>query len=291
MLKEYKTIVLKEINSNAILKLNRPNKLNAFNMQMLDDMLDAIERVNKDDNIKSLIITGTGRAFCAGADLSFGEKTFDKNFDTKAQYESDVRRDAGGILNLKIYNCLKPVIVACNGAAVGVGATMQLPADIRIASFNSKYGFVFANRGIVPDGCASWFLPKIIGVSKALELCYSGQLVDGSEALEIGLVNYLVEEENLLEKSFEIADLICSTSAPVSLAMTRHMLWSLSAEDDPEHAHIIESKLIDSRGVSADAKEGVMSFLEKRDAKFMNTISKDLPSDFPWRKSKFSDKN
>ena len=289
MLKEYKTIILEEQNSAGVLKLNRPNKLNAFNMQMLDDMLDAIDQVNKNDNIKSLIITGSGRAFCAGADLSLGEKTFDKSFDTKAKYESDFRRDAGGILSLKIYNSLKPVIAACNGDAVGIGATMQLPADIRIASSKSRFGFVFAKRGIVPDGCASWFLPKIIGIPMALELCYSGKIIDASDALKIGLINYLVDESELMKKAYEMSDLLCDSSAPVSVAMTRHMLWSLSAEEDPEHAHEIESKLIDSRGTSDDAKEGVMSFLEKRKSVFKNKITKDFPDIFPWRKSRFED--
>ena len=291
MLKEYKTIILEEVDSVAILKLNRPKKLNAFNMQMLDDMLDAIDEININDNIKSLVITGEGRAFCAGADLSLGEKTFNKNFDTREEFNSDFRRDAGGILNLKIYNSLKPVIAASNGDAVGVGATMQLPADIRIASKKSRYGFVFAKRGIVPDGCASWFLPKIVGISSALELCYSGKIIDATEAYRIGLVNYLVEDDQLISKAIEISDMFCNSSAPVSMAMTRHMLWSLSADDSPENAHVIESKLIDSRGLSDDAKEGVMSFLEKRRANFKNKISSDLPDDFPWRKSQFKDEN
>ena len=291
MLKEYKTIILEEVDSVAILKLNRPKKLNAFNMQMLDDMLDAIDEINTNDNIKSLVITGEGRAFCAGADLSLGEKTFNKNFDTREEFNSDFRRDAGGILNLKIYNSLKPVIAASNGDAVGVGATMQLPADIRIASKKSRYGFVFAKRGIVPDGCASWFLPKIVGISSALELCYSGKIIDATEANRIGLVNYLVEDDQLISKAIEISDMFCNSSAPVSIAMTRHMLWSLSADDSPENAHVIESKLIDSRGLSDDAKEGVMSFLEKRRANFKNKISSDLPGDFPWRKSQFKDEN
>ena len=290
MLKEYKTIILEEIDSVAILKLNRPEKLNAFNMQMLDDMLDAIDEINTNDNIKSLVITGEGRAFCAGADLSLGEKTFNKNFDTREEFNSDFRRDAGGILNLKIYNSLKPVIAASNGDAVGVGATMQLPADIRIASKKSRYGFVFAKRGIVPDGCASWFLPKIVGIPMALELCYSGKIIDSTEAHRIGLVNYLVEDDNLITKAIEISHMFCNSTAPVSVAMTRHMLWSLSAEDNPEHAHIIESMLINSRGSSDDAKEGVMSFLEKRNANFKNKISSDLPNEFPWRESQFEDK-
>ena len=282
--------MLEEIDSVLILKLNRPEKLNAFNMQMLDDMLDAVDYANTNDNIKSLIITGSGRAFCAGADLSFGEKTFDKSFDTNEKYDSEFMRDAGGILNLKIYNSLKPVIAACNGDAVGIGATMQLPADIRIASKNSRFGFVFAKRGIVPDGCASWFLPKIIGIPMALELCYSGKIINSTEANRIGLVNYLVEEDDLIVKAIKISNMLCDSTAPISVAMTRHMLWSLSAEDNPENAHIIESKLINSRGASDDAKEGVMSFLEKRSANFKNKISSDLPNDFPWRESQFKDK-
>ena len=290
MLKEYSTISLKEIDSVSILELNRPEKLNAFNMQMLDDMLDAIDHINKNDNIKSLVITGSGRAFCAGADLSSGEKTFDKSFNTNEQYKSDFMRDAGGILNLKIYNSLKPVIAACNGDAVGIGATMQLPADVRIASKKSRFGFVFAKRGIVPDGCASWFLPKIVGSPMALELCYSGKIIDSTEAHRIGLANYVVEDDNLIDKAIEISDMFCNSTAPVSVAMTRHMLWSLSAEDNPENAHIIESKLINSRGASDDAKEGVMSFLEKRSANFKNKISTDLPNDFPWRESQFKEK-
>jgi len=290
LLKEYKTICLDETDSIAILKLNRPENLNAFNMQMLEDMLSAIDYVNNNDNIKSIVITGTGKAFCAGADLSSGEKTFDKSFDTKGKFESDFRRDAGGILSLKIYNSLKPVISACNGVAVGIGATMQLPTDIRIGTKDSRYGFVFAKRGIVPDGCASWFLPKIIGISNALELCYSGRIINATEALNIGLLNYLVDEDQLIDKAIELSNLFFDSSAPISIAMTRHMLWSLSADDNPEHAHIIESKLIDSRGASDDAKEGVMSFLQKRGPNFKNKISSDMPSDFPWRTSNFKDK-
>ncbi len=272
----------------AILKLNRPDKLNAFNMQMFEDILNAIDFVNTNDNLSSLVLTGSGKAFCAGADLSMGEKTFDKNFDTRADFKSDYRRDAGGILTLKIYNSLKPVIAACNGDAVGVGATMQLAADIRLAAKKSRFGFVFAKRGIVPDGCASWFLPKIVGISKALELCYSGNLIDSEEAFQIGLVNYLVDDEKeLIKESVNLAKQFSVSSAPVSVAMTRHMLWTFSADPDPENAHIIESKLIDSRGLSEDAKEGVMSFLEKRKPNFKNKISTDFPSIFPWRKSKF----
>ena len=277
----YKTIQFEKKEQAAVLTLDRPQKLNAFNLRMLEEMLDAIKYVNESDDIEFLIITGSGKAFCAGADLSSGKKTFDKNFDTRDFHDAEYRKDAGGILNLELYRCLKPVIIACNGDAVGVGATMQLPADIRIASPNARYGFVFANRGIVPDGCASWFLPRVIGISKSLQLCYSGKLIDAEEALGIGLIDYICDD-NVVEYALDKGKALCSSSAPVSIAMTRQMIWSLSGESNPELAHEIESKAIDSRGQSDDAKEGVMSFLEKRKPKFKNKVSSDMPEVYPW---------
>jgi enoyl-CoA hydratase/carnithine racemase len=277
----YKTIQFEKKEQAAVLTLDRPQKLNAFNLRMLEEMLDAIKYVNESDDIEFLIITGSGKAFCAGADLSSGKKTFDKNFDTRDFHDAEYRKDAGGILNLELYRCLKPVIIACNGDAVGVGATMQLPADIRIASSNARYGFVFANRGIVPDGCASWFLPRVIGISKSLQLCYSGKLIDAEEALGIGLIDYICDD-NVVEYALDKGRALCSSSAPVSIAMTRQMIWSLSGESNPELAHEIESKAIDSRGQSDDAKEGVMSFLEKRKPKFKNKVSSDMPEVYPW---------
>jgi enoyl-CoA hydratase/carnithine racemase len=277
----YKTIQFEKKEQAAVLTLDRPQKLNAFNLRMLEEMLDAIKYVNENDDIEFLIITGSGKAFCAGADLSSGKKTFDKNFDTRDFHDAEYRKDAGGILNLELYRCLKPVIIACNGDAVGVGATMQLPADIRIASSNARYGFVFANRGIVPDGCASWFLPRVIGISKSRQLCYSGKLIDAEEALGIGLIDYICDD-NVVEYALDKGRALCSSSAPVSIAMTRQMIWSLSGESNPELAHEIESKAIDSRGQSDDAKEGVMSFLEKRKPKFKNKVSSDMPEVYPW---------
>jgi len=277
----YRTIQFEKKEQAAVLTLDRPQKLNAFNLRMLEEMLDAIKYVNANDDIEFLIITGSGKAFCAGADLSSGKKTFDKNFDTRDFHDAEYRKDAGGILNLELYRCLKPVIIACNGDAVGVGATMQLPADIRIASSNARYGFVFANRGIVPDGCASWFLPRVIGISKSLQLCYSGKLIDAEEALNIGLIDYICDD-NVVEYALDKGKALCSSSAPVSIAMTRQMIWSLSGESNPELAHEIESKAIDSRGQSDDAKEGVMSFLEKRKPKFKNKVSSDMPEVYPW---------
>lgn len=281
MYNSYKTIQFEKKEQAAVLTLDRPQKLNAFNLRMLEEMLDAIKYVNANDDIEFLIITGSGKAFCAGADLSSGKKTFDKNFDTRDFHDAEYRKDAGGILNLELYRCLKPVIIACNGDAVGVGATMQLPADIRIASSNARYGFVFANRGIVPDGCASWFLPRVIGISKSLQLCYSGKLIDAEEALDIGLIDYICDD-NVVEYALDKGKALCSSSAPVSIAMTRQMIWSLSGESNPELAHEIESKAIDSRGQSDDAKEGVMSFLEKRKPKFKNKVSSDMPEVYPW---------
>ena len=278
----YKTIQFEKKEQAAVLTLDRPQKLNAFNLRMLEEMLDAIKYVNESDDIEFLIITGSGKAFCAGADLSSGKKTFDKNFDTRDFHDAEYRKDAGGILNLELYRCLKPVIIACNGDAVGVGATMQLPADIRIASPNARYGFVFANRGIVPDGCASWFLPRVIGISKSLQLCYSGELIDAEEALDIGLIDYICDD-NVVEYALDKGRALCGSSAPVSISMTRQMIWSLSGESNPELAHEIESKAIDSRGQSDDAKEGVMSFLEKRKPKFKNKVSLDMPEVYPWK--------
>ena len=277
----YRTIQFEKKEQAAVLTLDRPQKLNAFNLRMLEEMLDAIKYVNANDDIEFLIITGSGKAFCAGADLSSGKKTFDKNFDTRDFHDAEYRKDAGGILNLELYRCLKPVIIACNGDAVGVGATMQLPADVRIASSNARYGFVFANRGIVPDGCASWFLPRVIGISKSLQLCYSGKLIDAEEALNIGLIDYICDD-NVVEYALDKGKALCSSSAPVSIAMTRQMIWSLSGESNPELAHEIESKAIDSRGQSDDAKEGIMSFLEKRKPKFKNKVSSDMPEVYPW---------
>ena len=285
----FETIKFTEKNSLALITLNRPEKLNAFNQVMLSEMLEAFDYIDKKDSIRAVILAGAGRAFCAGADLSAGEKTFDTEFDNSKKYTEDFRRDSGGILTLRMYRCLKPIVVACNGAAVGVGATMQLAADIRVASTLSKFSFPFAKRGIAPDACSSWFLPKIVGISKALEWSYSGELLDASDAYEAGLVSYLVEPSELMDKAIQIANKLIKESSPVSIALTRQMMWSLSSTSTPEEAHIIDSKVIDSRGSSGDAAEGVMSFLEKRNADYPNKISSDMPSIFPWIESKFKD--
>ena len=286
---KYKTILFKEENSIAFITLNRPEKLNAFTQTMLYEMVDALDHIDKSDSIRAVILSGSGRAFCAGADLSAGEKTFNTEFDNSNNYDADFSRDSGGILTLRMYRCLKPIIVACNGASVGIGATMQLAADIRIGSSLSKFCFPFSKRGIAPDACSSWFLPKIVGISKALEWSYSGELFDASDAHDAGLISYLVQPDELNDKAIEVANKFIKHTSPVSIALTRQMMWSLSSESSPEEAHEIDSKVIESRGSSGDAVEGVMSFLEKRDAKYPNKISSDMPSIFPWNKSKFKD--
>ena len=279
---EYKNILLEQQDNIAVLSLNRPNKLNAFTFSMMEEMIAALDALDADDSVHALIITGKGRAFCAGADLSSGQDTFNPSFDDFAVQESDFRRDSGGILTLRMYKFLKPIVMACNGPAVGIGASMQLAADIRLASDQARFGFVFNNRGIVPDACSSWFLPKIVGISRALELTYSGRIIDAQEALQLNLVSSIHDSEKLLINALDITKKMVQNSAPVSISLTRQMLWRSLESSGPYDAHVIESKAIDSRGASEDAKEGVSSFLEKRPAEFKNKVSSDMPEFFPW---------
>lgn len=281
---EYKNILLEQQDNIAVLSLNRPNKLNAFTFSMMEEMIAALDALDADDSVHALIITGKGRAFCAGADLSSGQETFNPSFDDFAVQEDDFRRDSGGILTLRMYQFLKPIVIACNGPAVGIGASMQLAADVRLASDQARFGFVFNNRGIVPDACSSWFLPKIIGIASALELTYSGRIIDASEALKLNLVSSIHDSENLLDNALDFTKNMVKNSAPVSIAVTRQMLWRSLEGSGPYDAHIVESKAMDSRGASEDAKEGVSSFLEKRTAEFKNKVSLDMPSFFPWWK-------
>ncbi|MDA9068013.1 crotonase/enoyl-CoA hydratase family protein [Gammaproteobacteria bacterium] len=279
---DFKNILLEQRENIAVLFLNRPNKLNAFTFSMMEEIISALDSLEADDSVHAVIITGKGRAFCAGADLSSGQDTFNPSFDDFAVQESDFRRDSGGILTLRMYKFLKPIVVACNGPAVGIGASMQLAADIRLASDQARFGFVFNNRGIVPDACSSWFLPKIVGISRALELTYSGRIIDAQEALQLNLVSSIHDSENLLSNAVDITKKMVQNSAPVSISLTRQMLWRSLESSGPYDAHVIESKAIDSRGASEDAKEGVSSFLEKRPAEFKNKVSSDMPEFFPW---------
>ena len=279
---DFTTIKLERHENLAVLLLNRPEKLNAFTFLMMEELICAFDLIEEDDTFNAVIISGIGRGFCAGADLSSGKNTFNPSFDNFAVQEDDFRRDSGGILTLRMYKFLKPIIFACNGPAVGIGASMQLPGDIRIASEDARFGFVFNNRGIVPDACSSWFLPKIVGISKALDLTFSGRIIDSKEALDIALISSIHKPENLINDAKKIAQELVEKSAPVSIAITRQMLWRSFGQAAPYEAHVIESKAIDSRGASDDAKEGVNSFLEKRPARFKNLISSDMPDFFPW---------
>ena len=272
--------------------LNRPDKLNAFTTKMLSELIDAFDRADADDGVKAIIITGAGRAFCAGADLSAGGATFDRAArpdrpqiptgpDGEPDLASDAARDGGGRVTLRIFSCLKPVIAAVNGAAVGVGATMLLPMDIRLASEDARFGFVFVRRGIVPEACSSWFLPRIVGISQALEWTYTGRVFPAHEAFAARLVSQVYAPEELLPAARALAREIAD-NAGVSVALARHMLWRMLGADHPMEAHKVDSRAIYARGKSADVKEGVTSFLEKRKPRFTDRVSKDMPAFFPW---------
>ena len=265
----------------ATITLNRPDKLNAFTRAGAALLIDALDQADADDAVRAVVVTGAGRAFCAGADLS--PQPGDTNFSNEAETDSaEVRRDWGGLVTLRIFKCLKPVIAAVNGAAVGVGATMQLAMDIRLASEHARYGFVFARRGIVPEAASSWFLPRIVGISRALEWSYSGRMVGAQEALDAGLVRSLHKPDDLLPAAYALAREIADNAAPVSVALTRQMMWRMLGADDPMEAHQIDSRAVQQRGRSADAKEGVASFLQKRPAHFTDKVSSDMPDFYPW---------
>jgi len=283
----FKTLLLDVADGIATLTLNRPDRMNAFTGQMMTDIIAAFDATDANDDVRAVIVTGAGKAFCAGADLSEGAKTFDyESRDDRPERgekgSTEYLRDSGGRVTLRIFESLKPVIGAINGAAVGVGATMQLPMDIRLASTEARFGFVFARRGIVPEACSSWFLPRLVGVSQALEWCYSGRVFAAQEALQGGLVRSLHAPEDLMPAATAIAREIADHAAPVSVALTRQMLWRMLGADHPMEAHKIDSRAIFARGKQADAKEGVTSFLEKRPAAFPNKVSQDMPDFFPW---------
>ena len=271
----------------ATITLNRPDRLNAYNAKMREELLALFDETDADDNVKAVVITGAGRGFCAGADLASGGSTFDRNAQSgdlsrESLRVGDVYRDGGGTNTLRIYESLKPVIGAINGPAVGIGATMQLPMDFRLASTQAKFGFVFARRGITMEAASSWFLPRLVGMQTAMEWCMTGRVFGAEEALQKGLVRSLHEPDDLLPAAYELAREIADNTAPVSVALTRQMLWRMSAAPHPMYAHRIDSRSIQARGESADAKEGVTSFLEKRPAEFPNKVSTDMPAFFPW---------
>jgi len=268
----------------ATITLDRPDKMNAFTETMRLEMADAFDRTDGDDDVRAVIVTGQGtRAFCAGADLTpEGGGSVFANPEPVEDLSDPRVRDGGGKLTLRIFQSTKPVIGAINGAAVGVGATMQLAMDMRLASTSARFGFVFARRGIVPEACSSWFLPKIVGISQALEWCMTGRVFDAAEALKGGLVRSVHAPGDLLAEAQKLAREIADNTAPVSVALTRAMLWRLSAETHPMAAHAIDSRAIYRRSRSGDAAEGIASFLEKRDPVYPDKVSTDLPDFFPW---------
>jgi enoyl-CoA hydratase/carnithine racemase len=287
----YETIKYEVAEQILTITLNRPDKLNAFNAAMQKELIDAFDQADMDDNIRAIIVTGAGRGFCSGADLSSGADTFDRDArrgpvkrlaDGSVDYSDPNVRDGGGQVTLRIFKCLKPVIAAVNGPAVGIGVTMQLAMDIRIASENARFGFVFSQRGIVPEAASSWFLPRIVGIAQALEWCYTGRVFPAQEALAGRLVSKVVPADELLPAARALAREIAAKTAPVSVALIRQMMWRMMGADDPMEAHKVDSRGIYARGRSDDVKEGVVSFLEKRPAEFKNKVSKDMPDYFPW---------
>jgi len=289
----YETITCETTEQILTLTLNRPDRLNAFTTTMMHELIYAFDRADRDDEVRAVIVTGAGRAFCAGADLAAGAQTFDRAArpdrppvplgpDGEPDLGDDAARDGGGRVTLRIFSCLKPVIAAINGPAVGIGATMLLPMDVRLASEDARIGFVFVRRGIIPEACSSWFLPRIVGISQALEWTFSGRVFPASEALAGRLVSAVHPPAELLPAARKLAREFIDNTAPVSVALARQMMWRMLGADHPMEAHKIDSRGIFVRGRSADVKEGVSAFLEKRPARFTDTVANDMPAYFPW---------
>ncbi len=278
--------ILYDIKDNILtLTLNRPDQLNALTPLMREELIDAFDRADADDQVRAMIVTGAGRAFCAGADLNSGVKTFD--YEARdGQMRADQHRDGGGRLTLRIFESIKPVIAAINGPAVGIGVTMTLAMDIRIAAQDAKFGFVFTRRGIVPEACSTWFLPRIVGISQALEWILSGRIFPAEEAVSSKLVKSSHPSDDLLPVAQDLAKDIAENTSAVSVALARQMLWRTLGAAHPMDAHKVESPAIYYAGRSADAREGITSFLEKRPAKFTDKPSKDMPPFYPWWEEK-----
>ena len=282
----YEQIKYETKNGILTITLNRPDKLNAFTGKMLSELLDALDRADRDDDVRAVVFTDAGRGFCAGADLSGGANTF--NSETRGPVDPGLagHRDGGGLFTLRAYECLKPTICACNGPAVGIGVTMQLAMDIRLASEAARYGFVFTRRGIVMEACSSWFLPRLVGPQQALEWVMTGRVFTAEEALKGRLVRSIHRPDDLMPAAYALAREIADNTAPVSVAVNRQMIWKLMGVDHPMEAHKIDSKGIYELGKSADVKEGVVAFLEKRPARFPMKVSGGMPSYFPWWKER-----
>ncbi|HEX6031072.1 MAG TPA: crotonase/enoyl-CoA hydratase family protein, partial [Tepidiformaceae bacterium] len=276
---DFEQIVYEVENRVLTISLNRPEKLNAGTGQMIQELLRAFDMADDDDNVRAIIMTGRGRAFCAGADLSSGSGAF----DNRARGETaEEHRDGGGLLTLRIFNLRKPIIAAINGPAVGMGVTMTLAMDMRLASEEARFGFVFARRGIVPEAASSWFLPRVVGIAKAAEWVFSGRVFGAQEALEAGLVRSVHAPDDLIPAAREVAREIAENTSAVSVALSRQMLWRMLGASHPIEAHRLDSAGVYALGQGADAREGVASFLEKRPPNFTLSAKRDMPDFFPW---------
>jgi enoyl-CoA hydratase/carnithine racemase len=276
---EFETIGYEVAEGVLTITLQRPERLNAFTEAMGAELIEAFERADRDDEVRAVIVTGAGRGFCAGMDLGEGGSTFDYG----ERPDGEIPRDGGGRVVLRIFEMTRPVIAAINGPAVGVGITMTLPMDIRLAAEGARIGFVFTRRGIVPEACSSWFLPRIVGISQAMEWVAGGRVFTAQEALAGGLVRSVHPEGELLDVARELAREIAQNTAPVSVALARRLLWSGLGAAHPMEAHRADSRAMFARGRSEDAREGITSFLEKRPPRFPDRVSDGLPELFPGR--------
>ena len=291
-MKSFSTLACDVHDRVLTITLNRPERRNTFTVQMADDLVEAFTQVNFDDGIGAVIVTGAGKSFCAGMDLSVGGNVFGLDESLRPTL-TDLRqrlhepamergvRDTGGRVVLSIFQCTKPVIAAINGDAVGVGATMTLPMDFRLATDGARIGFVFARIGIVPESCSSWFLPRLVGMQKALEWCYTGELISAADAKVVGLLRSVVTADNLLVEARTLAQRIIGNHSAVAIAVTRQMLWRNSALPSPIEAHLVESLAVLELS-QADGREGVRAFLEKRPPKFVSKVSSEMPQMYPW---------
>jgi enoyl-CoA hydratase/carnithine racemase len=279
---EYQTLLTDLDEGVLTVTLNRPDRLNAFTTEMMQELLALIDEIDRDDAVRAVIVTGAGRGFCAGADLGAGGATFDSGGGPGGAAPKRVPRDGGGRVTLRLFDSVKPWIAAINGPAVGVGITMTLAMDVRLASEAAKMGFVFARRGIVPEACSSWFLTRAVGISKAMEWVATGRVFPAAEAAETGLVSELLAPDALLPRARAIAREIADNTSGVSVALARQMLWKMLGASHPMDAHNLDSRAIDFMGASPDAYEGVQSFLEKRPPRFTMKPSSDMPDFYPW---------
>jgi enoyl-CoA hydratase/carnithine racemase len=277
---DYQEIAYAVAEGIATVTLDRPERLNAFTNRMRDELIDAIDRIDGDDDVRAAVVTGRGRGFCAGADLGDGVDIFART--GPASFDPVRDADGGGMVTLRLFDARKPFIAAINGPAVGVGITMTLPMDIRIASSAARIGFVFARRGVVPEACSTWFLPRLVGPSQAAEWVYTGRVFPAEEALAGRLVSRVVPPERLLPVARELAREIAQHTSAISVALSRQLMWRLLGADHPMEAHRLDSKCMDWTGRSADAHEGVTAFLEKRPARFTLRPSADMPPFYPW---------